>query len=105
MGRTIKRCGAMTRPVTLDVVLNKIGPLSLGQQTMCVGVHLRSQALTPLRDGDETYAVEDGLVGDEGARREFERGDQAGRLILAAPTPLPVVAESARREEHIGKVP
>jgi len=52
----------VTRPVTLDVVLNKIGPYPWGSNHV-VGV----TAETTLRRSEwgMTYAVEDGLVGDE----------------------------------------
>jgi polyisoprenoid-binding protein YceI len=52
----------VTRPVTLDVTLNKIGPYPFGG-TYVVGI----SASTVLKRSDfgMTYAVADGLVGDE----------------------------------------
>ncbi|MCC4246319.1 YceI family protein [Stappia indica] len=52
----------VTRPVTLDVTLNKIGPYPFGG-TYVIGI----SANTTLKRSDfgMTYAVENGLVGDE----------------------------------------
>lgn len=52
----------ITRPVTLDVTLNKIGPYPFGG-TYVIGI----SANTTLKRSDfgMTYAVENGLVGDE----------------------------------------
>ncbi|MBC2858932.1 YceI family protein [Stappia sp. 28M-7] len=52
----------VTRPVTLDVTLNKIGPYPFGG-TYVIGI----SASTVLKRSDfgMTYAVADGLVGDE----------------------------------------
>jgi polyisoprenoid-binding protein YceI len=52
----------VTRPVTLDVTLNKIGPYPFGD-TYVIGISAR----TTLKRSEfgMTYAVENGLVGDE----------------------------------------
>lgn len=52
-----------TRPVTLDVTLNKAGRYPFGDEHYALGI----TANTTLRRSDwgMTYAVEDGLVGDE----------------------------------------
>ncbi|WP_425087916.1 YceI family protein [Stappia sp.] len=52
----------VTRPVTLDVTLNKVGPYPFGG-TYVIGI----SATTTLKRSDfgMTYAVENGLVGDE----------------------------------------
>ncbi|SDU00254.1 YceI family protein [Stappia sp. ES.058] len=52
----------VTRPVTLDVTLNKVGPYPFGD-TFVVGISAR----TTLKRSEfgMTYAVENGLVGDE----------------------------------------
>ncbi|WP_029059753.1 YceI family protein [Stappia stellulata] len=52
----------VTRPVTLDVTLNKVGPYPFGD-TYVIGISAR----TTLKRSEfgMTYAVENGLVGDE----------------------------------------
>ncbi|WP_417768960.1 YceI family protein [Stappia sp.] len=52
----------VTRPVTLDVTLNKVGPYPFGN-THVVGVSART--VLKRSDFGSTYALEGGLVGDE----------------------------------------
>ena len=53
----------VTKPVTLDVVLNKSGQYPFGDMHYATGISARTKIKRS--DFGMTYAVESGLVGDE----------------------------------------